>query len=271
MLSQQLVATKIGQIYTEFRKGKNCIVFLSGVGDFSTSDNFQQVLKKMPEDWGYLTVDYPCSGKSPVQDQSEFGVGDYIEAVRSLLQQFQIEDFIMCAHSISGVIVLNLANKAGNPYKGAVLLELTTSAILFGGLAENLYPEFVALEQEISEKYGSTFNYLKEMSQSYFNEHDYQLLWQHASDSACRNEVARLSGIQELPQISPRDFESQISEKQPVVIFAQAFRQDEYNRSEYKNHHPLSQVMLGGSTHYLQWSESEKIVEALGDLLDRAL
>ncbi|CRH85832.1 Uncharacterised protein [Chlamydia trachomatis] len=76
MISQQLVATKIGQIYTEFRKGKNCIVFLSGVGNFSTSDNFQQVLKKIPEDWGYLTVDYPCSGKSPVQDQSEFGVED---------------------------------------------------------------------------------------------------------------------------------------------------------------------------------------------------
>ena len=66
-------------------------------------------------------------------------------------------------------------------------------------------------------------------------------------------------------EITKEDFEDMsIADRIPVFIFCQAYREKEYRESEYWTSN--TKLILGGNHHYLQWSESEKIVAIIREL-----
>ena len=73
------------------------------------------------------------------------------------------------------------------------------------------------------------------------------------------------SGFQISGEITEEDFENvSIKAYIPVFIFCQAYREKEYRESEYWTSN--TKLILGGSHHYLQWSESEKIAAIIREL-----
>ena len=72
-------------------------------------------------------------------------------------------------------------------------------------------------------------------------------------------------GFQISGEITEEDFENlSIESYIPVFIFCQAYREKEYRESEYWTSN--TKLILGGSHHYLQWSESEKIATIIREL-----
>ena len=76
---------------------------------------------------------------------------------------------------------------------------------------------------------------------------------------------SQVPGFQVSVEITKEDFEDvSITDRIPVFIFCQAYREKEYRESEYWTSN--TKLILGGNHHYLQWSESEKIATIIREL-----
>lgn len=164
-MKEKIIKTKVGQLFVSYQPAEKIAVFLSGAGSLPTYENFLPVIRKLPENWGYLTIDYPNAGQSLLENQESFSVADF------------------------------------------------------------------------------------------------KILREKAERSSDRLKSVQ-EGFQHYCSIAKSDFQNlDISFQFPIFILIQAYREQEYKDSEFASQN--TQIILGGSHHYLHWSESEKIAELL--------
>ena len=249
------VTTKIGSLSVTYKKQKKVLVCLNGAGLLPSYENFSLILEKLPPTIGYLTIDFPNTGRSPIHNQAGKKLDNLVDAVYEVLEELAISEYILCAHSLSGILACKLLNK---PIKcqALVAIEPTTKKVMFTDFSENLYPEMEE-QMRLIEECGPEL-YFKNLTQATFSSETNEEIWKLMEEKGSELE-RQVPGFQIYCEITEEDFENvSIEAHIPVFIFCQAYREKEYRESEYWTSN--TKLILGGNHHYLQWSESEKIV-----------
>ena len=255
------VTTKIGCLSVTYKKRNKVLVCLNGAGLIPTYENFLPILEKLPSSIGYLTIDFPNTGRSPIHSQTGFNLDNLVEAVFEILKGLEISDYILCVHSLSGVLALKLMSK---PIKcqALIAIEPTTKNIMFADFSKNPYPEMEE-QMRMIEECGPE-NYFKGLTQATFEPETDRLIWELMEEKGLELEK-QVPGFQISVTITAEDFDSlSLADNIPVFVFCQAYREKEYRDSEYWNSN--TKLILGGNHHYLQWSESEKIAALIREL-----
>lgn len=255
------VTTKIGSLSVTYKKQKKVLVCLNGAGLLPSYENFSLILEKLPPTIGYLTIDFPNTGRSPIHDQAGKKLDNLVDSVYEVLEKLAISEYILCAHSLSGILACKLLNK---PIKcqALVAIEPTTKKVMFTDFSENLYPEMEE-QMRLIEECGPEL-YFKNLTQATFSSETNEEIWKLMEEKGSELE-RQVPGFQIYCEITEEDFENvSIEAHIPVFIFCQAYREKEYRESEYWTSN--TKLILGGNHHYLQWSESEKIVAIIRKL-----
>ena len=252
------VSTEIGSLSVTYQKQKKVLVCLSGAGLLPSYENFSLILEKLPPTIGYLTIDFPNTGRSLIYNQAGKNLDNLTDAVYEVLEELEISEYILCVHSLSGIVACKLLNK---PIKcrALVAIEPTTKKVMFADFSENPYPEMEE-QMRLIEEFGPEL-YFKNLTQSTFNPETNKEIWKLMQEKGSELENQD-PGFQISGEITEEDFENlSIEAYTPVFIFCQAYREKEYRESEYWTSN--TKLILGGNHHYLQWSESEKIVDII--------
>ncbi|MCY7088093.1 alpha/beta hydrolase [Streptococcus oralis] len=255
------VSTKIGSLSVTYQKQKKVLVCLNGAGLLPSYENFSLILEKLPPTIGYLTIDFPNTGRSPIHDQAGKKLDNLVDAVYEVLEELAISEYILCVHSLSGILACKLLNK---PIKcqALVAIEPTTKKVMFADFSETPYPEMEE-QMRLIDEYGPEL-YLKNLTQATFISETNKVIWELMQEKGLELEKQN-PGFQISGEITEEDFEDvSIADCIPVFIFCQAYREKEYRESEYWTSN--TKLILGGNHHYLQWSESEKIAAIIREL-----
>ena len=255
------VSTEIGSLSVAYQKQKKMLVCLSGAGLLPSYENFSLILEKLPPTIGYLTIDFPNTGRSPIHDQAGKKLDNLVDAVYEVLEELAISEYILCVHSLSGILACKLLNK---PIKcqALVAIEPTTKKVMFTDFSENLYPEMEE-QMRLIEECGPEL-YFKNLTQATFSSETNEEIWKLMEEKGSELE-RQVPGFQIYCEITEEDFENvSIEAHIPVFIFCQAYREKEYRESEYWTSN--TKLILGGNHHYLQWSESKKIAAIIREL-----
>ena len=255
------VSTEIGSLSVTYQKQKKMLVCLSGAGLLPSYENFSLMLEKLPPTIGYLTIDFPNAGRSPIHDQSGKNLDNLADAVYEILEELAISEYILCAHSLSGILACKLLNK---PIKcqALVAIEPTTQKVMFADFSENPYPEMEE-QMRLIEECGPEL-YFKNLTQATFSPETNKEIWKIMQEKGSELE-SQYTGFQISGEITEEDFENvSIESHVPVFIFCQPYREKEYRESEYWTSN--AKLISGGNHHYLQWSESEKIATIIQKL-----
>ena len=255
------VTTKIGCLSVTYKKRNKVLVCLNGAGLIPTYENFLPILEKLPSSIGYLTIDFPNTGRSPIHSQTGLNLDNLVEAVFEILKGLEISNYILCVHSLSGVLALKLMSK---PIKcqALIAIEPTTKNIMFADFSKNPYPEMEE-QMRMIEECGPE-NYFKGLTHATFEPETDRLIWELMEEKGLELEK-QVPGFQISVTITAEDFDSlSLADNIPVFVFCQAYREKEYRDSEYWNSN--TKLILGGNHHYLQWSESEKIAALIREL-----
>ena len=255
------VSTEIGSLSVTYQKQKKMLVCLNGAGLIPSYENFSLILEKLPPTIGYLTIDFPNTGRSSIQNLAGKNLDNLVDAVYEILKKLNISDYVLCVHSLSGILACKLLNK---PIKCQVLvaIEPTTKKVMFADFSKNPYPE-MEKQMRLIEEFGPEL-YFKNLTQTTFSPEINKKIWELMQEKGSELE-SQVPGFQVSVEITKEDFEDvSITDRIPVFIFCQAYREKEYRESEYWT--SKTRLILGGSHHYLQWSESEKIVDIIKKL-----
>ena len=255
------VTTKIGSLSVTYKKQKKVLVCLNGAGLLPSYENFSLILEKLPPTIGYLTIDFPNTGRSPIHDQSGKNLDNLVDAVYEVLEGLAISEYILCVHSLSGILACKLMNKSIK-CQALVAIEPTTKKVMFADFSENPYPE---MEEQMGliDEYGPEL-YFKNLTQATFSSETNEEIWEIMQEKGLELEKQN-PGFQISGEITEEDFENlSIEAYTPVFIFCQAYREKEYRESEYWTSN--TKLILEGNHHYLQWSESEKIAAIIREL-----
>ena len=255
------VSTEIGSLSVTYQKQKKMLVCLSGVGLLPSYENFSLILEKLPPTIGYLTIDFPNTGRSPIHDQAGKNLDNLADAVYELFEELAISEYILCVHSLSGILACKLMNKSIK-CQALVAIEPTTKKVMFADFSENPYPEMEE-QMRLIDEYGPEL-YFKNLTQATFSSETNEEIWEIMQEKGLELEKQN-PGFQISGEITEEDFENvSIKARIPVFIFCQAYREKEYRESEYWTSN--TKLILGGNHHYLQWSESEKIAAIIREL-----
>lgn len=255
------VSTKIGSLSVTYRKQKKVLVCLNGAGLLPSYENFSLIIEKLPPTIGYLTIDFPNTGRSPIHDQADKNLDNLVDAVYEVLEELEISEYILCVHSLSGILACKLLKK---PIKcqALVAVEPTTKNVMFADFSENPYPEMEE-QMRLIDEYGSEL-YLKNLTQATFSPETNKEIWEIMQKKGLELENQN-PGFQISGEITEEDFEDvSIPDCIPVFVFCQPYREREYRESEYWTSN--TKLISGGNHHYLQWSESEKIATIIREL-----
>ena len=255
------VTTKIGSLFVTYKKKKKVLVCLNGAGLLPSYENFSLILEKLPPTIGYLTIDFPNTGRSPIHDQAGKNLDNLADAVYEVLEELGISEYILCVHSLSGILACKLLNK---PIKcqALVSIEPTTKKVMFTDFSETPYPEMEE-QMRLIEECGPEL-YFKNLTQATFSPETNEEIWELMQEKGLELE-RQVPGFQIYCEITEEDFENvSIETHVPVFIFCQAYREKEYRESEYWTSN--TKLIFGGNHHYLQWSESKKIVAIIRKL-----
>ncbi len=172
-----------------------------------------------------------------------------------------ISEYILCAHSLSGILACKLLKKQIK-CQALVAMEPTTKKVMFADFSENPYPE-MEKQMRLIEECGPEL-YFKNLTQATFSPEINKEIWEIMQEKGSELENQD-PGFQISGEITEEDFENvSIEFHVPVFIFCQAYREKEYRESEYWTSN--TKLILGGDHHYLQWSESEKIATIIREL-----
>ena len=255
------VSTKIGSLSVTYQKQKKMLVCLNGAGLIPSYENFSLILEKLPPTIGYLTIDFPNTGRSSIQNLAGKNLDNLVDAVYEILKKLNISDYVLCVHSLSGILACKLMNKGLN-CQALVAIEPTTRKVMFADFSKNPYPE-MEKQMRLIEEFGPEL-YFKNLTQTTFSPEINKKIWELMQEKGSELE-SQVPGFQVSVEITKEDFEDvSITDRIPVFIFCQAYREKEYRESEYWI--SKTRLILGGSHHYLQWSESEKIVDIIKKL-----
>ena len=255
------VSTEIGSLSVTYQKQKKVLVCLNGAGLIPSYENFSLILEKLPPTIGYLTIDFPNTGRSSIHDQAGKKLDNLVDAVYEVLEELAISEYILCVHSLSGILACKLMNKSIK-CQALVAIEPTTKKVMFTDFSENPYPEMEE-QMRLIDECGLEL-YFKNITQATFSSETNKRIWELVQEKDLELE-RQVPGFQIYCEITEKDFENvSIEAHIPVFIFCQAYREKEYRESEYWT--SKTKLILGGNHHYLQWSESEKIVAIIREL-----
>lgn len=255
------VSTEIGSLSVTYQNQKKVLVCLNGAGLIPNYENFSLILEKLPPTIGYLTIDFPNTGRSPIHDQSDKNLDNLVDAVYEVLEELGISEYILCVHSLSGILACKLLNKSIK-CQALLAIEPTTKKIMFADFSENPYPEMEE-QMRLIDECGPEL-YFKNLTQATFSPETNKEIWEIIQEkgSELKNQDP---GFQISGEITEEDFEDvSIPDCIPVFVFCQPYREKEYRESEYWTSN--TKLILGGNHHYLQWSESEKIATIIREL-----
>ncbi|WP_267247821.1 alpha/beta fold hydrolase [Streptococcus sp. Marseille-Q5986] len=255
------VSTEIGSLSVTYQKQKKVLVCLNGAGLLPSYENFSLILEKLPPTIGYLTIDFPNTGRSLIHDQADKNLDNLVDAVYEVLEELGISEYILCVHSLSGILACKLLNKSIK-CQALVAIEPTTKKVMFADFSETPYPEMEE-QMRLIDEYGSEL-YLKNLTQATFSPETNKEIWEIMQEKGLELEKQN-PGFQMSGEITEEDFEDvSIEAHIPVFVFCQPYREKEYRESEYWTSN--TKLILGGNHHYLQWSESEKIATIIREL-----
>lgn len=261
-MKQGYFETAIGTLYVRYELKSQVVVFLSGAGTFSTYENFQEVIHQLPENMGFVAVDLPNSGRSELSNQVGVGIEDVVGVLLEIFNSLNISRYLLVAHSLSGVLALKLCQMSAG-CMGLVTIEPLTYDSLFGHISENPYPEWLALEEKIEAAGGASL-YLQKMIEAYLPLSISSSLI-GVSQQISQELAEQTQDFQQSWEMTPCLFDDlQLVAQLPHVLFCQEYREEEYRASEYWNE--TTELVLGGSQHYLQWSQSREIATAVTKL-----
>ncbi|CJZ95994.1 alpha/beta fold family hydrolase [Streptococcus pneumoniae] len=131
------VSTEIGSLSVTYQKQKKVLVCLNGAGLLPSYENFSLILEKPPPTIGYLTIDFPNTGRSPIHDQAGKNLDNLADVVYEALEELGISEYILCVHSWSGILACKLLEK---PIKCQTLvaIEPTTKKVMFADFSDCL-------------------------------------------------------------------------------------------------------------------------------------
>ena len=136
---------------------------------------FSLILEKLPPTIGYLTIDFPNTGRSPMNDQAGKNLDNLADAVYEVLEELAISEYILCVHSLSGILACKLLKK---PIKcqALVAIEPTTKNVMFADFSENSYPEMEE-QMRLIDECGPEL-YFKNLTQATFRPEINKEIWE---------------------------------------------------------------------------------------------
>ena len=99
-----------------------------------------------------MTIDFPNTGRSSIHDQAGKNLDNLADAVYKVFEELRISEYILCTHSLSGILACKLLKK---PIKcqALVAMEPTTKKVMFADFSENPYPEMEE-QMRLIDEYG---------------------------------------------------------------------------------------------------------------------
>lgn len=112
---------KISLYYEKKGKKKNSIIILPGWGD--TRNTFLFLIENLKEYFTVYCIDYPNFGKSsPLLE--EWTIYDYASLIKNFIQENNLENSIVIAHSFGGRIISILEGKENLKFKKIILIDV---------------------------------------------------------------------------------------------------------------------------------------------------
>lgn len=249
------IETYLGVINYVYRPGNPLIVYLNGFGDFDTAQSFSKVIEYLPASYGVFAPDYlnsSYSGKSV----ANYTIANEAAELAKIINSFQAKKIIIVAHSIGGVYALHMQNEIKN-LQAFVGIEPTTREIILNPPKSKEYAEnsknadqikqliFTNLEHILSEKQNNIFWYATEQNAQKFDEQADQ-----NATNALENDDFWKSHVK-------------LDDNIPSAIITEAYRQQEYKRSEYMSNNPQSKIYPLGSFHYIHFEKPKEVAEII--------
>ena len=252
-MDKKYYATKLGQIAYSGRAGKPLIVFLNSFGSFDTAQSFSKVIDGLPAEDGIFAPDYlntGFSGKSTVS----YTITAEADELAKMINSFNAAKVIIVAHSIGGVYAFQMQAKVKN-LRALILIEPTTREIILNPPREQGY-----LNQEKQERNAEQFIHDKIFS--LFSEQEATAFWQTTEKNADQfDDQASQNAISAMKNDHFWQSTMRMNDDIPVFIFTEAYRQKEYERSEYNNR--KAKIIPLGTFHYIQWEYPEEIAQEI--------
>lgn len=258
-MDKKYYTTELGQIEYAFRKGNPLVVFLNSFGSFDTSQSFSKVIDMLPAEDGIFAPDYlntGFSGKSTVS----YTITAEADELAKIINGFNAEQVIIVAHSIGGVYAFQMQAKVKN-LRALILIEPTTREIILNPPKEQGY-----LDQEKQEHNAEQFIHDKIFS--LFTEKEATTFWQTTAENADQfDDYANQNAINAMQSDDFWNSNNKVGNEIPSIIFTEAYRKDEYKRSEYFNQNSQSRIVPIGSFHYIQWEKPKEIAGAVTEIV----
>lgn len=235
--------TTLGEFEYAFRPGNPLIVFLNCFGDFDTEQNFSKVIKKLPTNYGVFAPDYLNSGFSGKSLKS-YTIHDEAIKLVKIINDLNAKDVIVVAHSIGGVYAIHMLDKIKN-LRAFVAIEPTTREIILNPPKEQVY---------LAHKHDNPEQFIHDKIDELFTKSEAEDFWNTTIKNGERFDD---EAAQNLTKAMEKDdfwhSEQRVSNEFPVIIITEAYRQKEYQRSEYFNQNAETKIVPMGSFHYIQW------------------
>lgn len=113
--------------FLKFGTSKNFIVFLHGWG--ADLNSFLWLKDYFVDDYSLIFLDFDGFGKSP-EPETKMTVSDYVQNLKELLENFEIENLILVAHSFGGRVAIKYLFLEQNSYKKTSLCLVDSAGIL---------------------------------------------------------------------------------------------------------------------------------------------
>ena len=118
-------------------QGKQTIVLLTGFGTAAPALDFTPMIEELKKDYQVVTIEpfgYGLSGQTERARTSD----NMVAEIQSVVEQLNLETYILMGHSISGIYSLNYANTYPDEVKAFVGIDSSTSHQAWPGVDDSL-------------------------------------------------------------------------------------------------------------------------------------
>lgn len=251
-MKRQEKITSLGKINYSVRKGNPLIVFLNGFGSFDNEQSFARVITKLPKSFGILAPDYLNSGFSG-RSTKPYTIFQEADEIATLINSQQAQRVILVAHSIGGVYAYYLQHQVVN-LAAIIGIEPTTREVILNPPAE--YAAYAQGKDSVE--------FIHAQINKFFGQKNADNFWQTTEKNSEKFDQKALKNASDA--LEKDEFwqgQGKLGNNVPVAVITEAYRQKEYERSEYFNSHPHSKIVTFGSFHYIQWEYPEKIADLI--------
>lgn len=213
----------------------------------------------MPQTYGAFAPDYlnSCfSGKSV----TNYTVADEADQLAKIINSFEAKKVIIVAHSIGGIYALHMQNNL-NHLHAFVGIEPTTREIILNPPKTEAYAKNSKSAAEIKQLILTNLNRI-------FTEKHNEIFWYTTEQNAKKfDDKANQNATNALENDGFWKSNLKMNDNIPTAIITEAYREQEYARSEYLSHNPASKIYPLGSFHYIQFEHPKEIAKIVKQML----